>query len=771
MEPSSADLSFEVDSQLLGELGERLVSKNYIALSELIKNSYDADANNIKIIFQNVKTKFGKIIIQDDGSGMNFNELKMFWMKVATPNKRIEPFSKLYGRRKTGEKGIGRFACRKLARKLTMTSIGINNNNEKEKSTIYFDWERYKTGIDLKDIKNRCEITPTDESTGLTLVLENLTEKWNQREFDILRRYIIALAIPKGIKRDGYSEDTGFQIEFNAPEFRYGEGLISEQFYKAGWGLLEGKIENNRIILELNAKDIGLNKYVISEDYDFINGIFFKIAIIPYYPKEYWMDPNTLTKKSVKDLEDDVGIKIYMNGFRVYPYGDYDDDWLGIDKDTARRKQPVDEIFKEVAEQLAGVNIDRAFLYHPSVRNLFGQINIEGDALNYFDVKVNREGFINNQAFEELKKAIRLSLEWVTLHYASFKYQFDKNKMKEKERELRKEIKAMKEEKNRMDNKYIKDEQATIDAPVEIFKDKDRDLSYDAIDLLEEEAIKNIEILPPKEKDKTVRRIKFAKDYLKSKIQFSDTEIDHLRTIASTGALMFTYTHEIRDIIHQLYKSSETIIRISKDIDENNKKVLETIARDMSDSRDRFLQQLQLFGLLKIDTDKEKLFVFKAIEKILDGFNYLIKKFGININDEKIDDSLIVGPIYRAEIYSIIINLLSNAIKASIAGHGRNIKIELFKDGEIKVFRIENEGIKLDQNDWENVFLPFKSDPNEQLYSKLEKRINDEDINILGQGSGLGLSIVKSLVIKNNGQIQFVTPSEGYNTCVEVLFQ
>lgn len=113
-------LEFSVDSQLLGELGERLVTRNYIALAELIKNAYDADSTKITVRFLNAKTggRTGEIQIIDNGNGMLFQEVRDYWMRIATTSKVREPISPKYGRRKTGNKGVGRFACRRLAKKL-----------------------------------------------------------------------------------------------------------------------------------------------------------------------------------------------------------------------------------------------------------------------------------------------------------------------------------------------------------------------------------------------------------------------------------------------------------------------------------------------------------------------------------------------------------------------------------------------------------------------------------------------------------------------------
>ena len=82
---SENTIYFDVDSQLLGELGERLVARNYIALSELIKNSFDADATKVMVTFENVMDDYynGRIIVEDNGTGMTFDDVQRYWMKVS----------------------------------------------------------------------------------------------------------------------------------------------------------------------------------------------------------------------------------------------------------------------------------------------------------------------------------------------------------------------------------------------------------------------------------------------------------------------------------------------------------------------------------------------------------------------------------------------------------------------------------------------------------------------------------------------------------------
>ena len=129
-------LPFTIDAELLRELGERLVGKPHVALAELVKNSYDADATEVTIKFS---PNEDSIEIVDNGHGMTFDEFKNFWMRIGTTHKR-EKQSKKLGRLMTGSKGVGRLAVQFLANKLTILTIPADKNHKWLKAQI--NWNK-----------------------------------------------------------------------------------------------------------------------------------------------------------------------------------------------------------------------------------------------------------------------------------------------------------------------------------------------------------------------------------------------------------------------------------------------------------------------------------------------------------------------------------------------------------------------------------------------------------------------------------------------------
>jgi len=125
-------------ARLLTMLGEQLIKNERIALIEIIKNSYDADADWVKIIFKSFDNDYGskedsKIIIKDNGFGMTKSIIEKHWLNPATPIKKLQKKLKdktPKGRIMQGEKGIGRFALLKLGRKVDIITKTKETNNE-----------------------------------------------------------------------------------------------------------------------------------------------------------------------------------------------------------------------------------------------------------------------------------------------------------------------------------------------------------------------------------------------------------------------------------------------------------------------------------------------------------------------------------------------------------------------------------------------------------------------------------------------------------------
>ena len=148
-------VGFSVDAGLIQRLGYELVGRAETAVSELIKNSYDADATNVDVNFINTDEIHGTLIIMDNGSGMSQKQLIDGFMRISSTDKIHNPISKKYNRTKAGRKGIGRFATQRLGTKLTI----ITQTKEEDTAIkVSIDWDRYVVDQDISDITFPLEI-------------------------------------------------------------------------------------------------------------------------------------------------------------------------------------------------------------------------------------------------------------------------------------------------------------------------------------------------------------------------------------------------------------------------------------------------------------------------------------------------------------------------------------------------------------------------------------------------------------------------------------
>ena len=147
------EVSIRVNARHIGQLGRELVTDYVTALTELVKNSYDADSEAVEVSFENMLSGQGRIIIADTGSGFTADDIEKKWAVIGTNSKVKKPFSEKYNRRCAGKKGIGRYSVERLAEHCTLYSF-----TEKEAPVKYYtNWNMYE-GIDLNELRQRVEV-------------------------------------------------------------------------------------------------------------------------------------------------------------------------------------------------------------------------------------------------------------------------------------------------------------------------------------------------------------------------------------------------------------------------------------------------------------------------------------------------------------------------------------------------------------------------------------------------------------------------------------
>jgi len=118
----SARVPFQLHPRVFAALGSDLVTNDFVAITELVKNSYDAFADHVDVRFRTDETLGNSIEIQDNGLGMDREAVETVWCVVATPYRVENPVSRKGSktRRTAGEKGLGRLSMARLGSGLEM---------------------------------------------------------------------------------------------------------------------------------------------------------------------------------------------------------------------------------------------------------------------------------------------------------------------------------------------------------------------------------------------------------------------------------------------------------------------------------------------------------------------------------------------------------------------------------------------------------------------------------------------------------------------------
>lgn len=766
----TGQLSFSVDSGLLFELGEQLVAKPSIALAELIKNSYDADATRVKVRFANVGVPGGTITIADDGHGMTFEEIEHGWMRIASSSKKAFMSSRRYKRPLTGAKGIGRFATRRLGAVLNLRSVVQLPNNRREAIFVSFDWSAFVSGAEISDIPVRYKRIPVSSEcpTGVTLKILRAHDSWKNEDIENLKKDIVGLVSPFPIRPslDNQDRDPGFNIvlEVDGEEFDPTVGSnLSQDFLEAAWGKLSAQIDEHGVatyrlqFLRANYSDTEIRDD--TEIYPNLINTNLTLYFHQYEQKEAYAGLSFSVVDARRLGREYGGVRIFLDNFRIYPYGEPSDDWLRLADTRSRNVDmaniiPMSEVIRSFGEAA-----ERPYLDIPGNNQLFGYVTLSqsihadanrpiGERLN---VKASREGFVENQVFEQLRRFVQRGVYWLTMQYSSVRQGLQKQgvtppKTTDKIAETRRDL---------------EDLPSRIAEVVAEVASEPRQPS-----LLRDEVQLRLE------RERTVQKITEAVTPVVNPIRQNLEMVERghiaeqeelisviamLRLLASAGASLLVMEHQFNPVL-----------RAVSGIKADAKRLREQIPDLVVVRYDRLILQIEeweqlvtaivspLVSLLNpaYRERRRRWVTFEIVEEIRRALQHYMNEHHIDF-ENTVPATLRTPPIYRAELYSILLNLLTNALKAVHGYPDRRIRIEAYRtqdDGF--VLRMSNTGKKAPQDKWEEYFRPFVTDS-----------IPDSG---LGVGTGLGLSVVRDTVSEYSGTARFVQAHSPWQTCVQI---
>jgi signal transduction histidine kinase len=401
----SEKLVFRVRPRLLTLLGDQLIKDANLAVFELVKNAYDADATVCAVTLEHPTDQSkARIIVEDDGVGMDEDTLRNVWMMIATDfralQRKEDKRTRKFNRFPLGEKGLGRLSAHKLGRSIRL----ITRRRGGDELVLDFDWDKIESAEDLESAGIELEVrdpeTFTSNGHGTCFEITRLRETWNRGQARRLHRAVnslcspfkgpedfeVMLSIPEHAEwlenlfsadkanscalyhvRGSFEATTGrFDYTFTPPP-----GYSKQLTKRTEKGLkvaLEKREDKKAQPLDLSGHDIGTVSF------------------------EFWLfdrDPAVLRDvtddvKGLKDyLDENGGIRIYRDGIRVYDFGEPGNDWLNLD--------------------IRRVNTPTA---RTSNNQILGALRLDATESGDLREKTNREGFIENQAFEDFRTAV-----------------------------------------------------------------------------------------------------------------------------------------------------------------------------------------------------------------------------------------------------------------------------------------------------------------------------------------------------------------------------
>ncbi|MFA8300549.1 MAG: ATP-binding protein [Hyphomicrobiales bacterium] len=717
---------FSVDAGIINRLGKELVGRHETAVSELVKNSYDADATEVQLFFENAWQKGGTLIIEDNGNGMTREQLINGFMRLSSSDKIHNPISPKYQRVRAGKKGIGRFATQRLGEKLTIITQTENSENAIK---VVIDWNAFETDKDLVSVANNIELVSKQKDAGTFLIIEKLREGWSDAMIKRVYRYTSDLLqpFPLSKKTKDYENDKidpGFNSSYYRKEKNETIKIIDEEeaFFQHALAEIEGyvmddgqgcwSLKSEKLDFPEEVFSIGKDKDILDSKYNYLRNIHFKCYYFIY--DSSLVPPRTLSL--IKDVGNEKGgIRIYRNGFRVLPYGEKLNDWLGLDESSAQR----------------------VFLFPHRNINFFGFVELTDSQGELFEETSSREGLFDNPAFREMVDFVRDSI--ITALFKITELRGKKGKTAQKDW-------------SKKDKTPTEKVDSAIDRMKEVFEentsedgeDKSQEKSYER-----REKFQNVykELVEGREEEKQEK-----KDLI--------DELNMMRILAGLGLVIGEFVHEIKNYFPGINAETNFLRKALKDYKEGIKRVdnLENNVKSLSTYSSYFDEAISRNVLREL----EPIELRDVVNRFEDVIQYNIERAKINFEKPVFKGfDLYTVPMHPSEWASILFNFFTNSKKAI-----RRAKVQG------KVF------IRCGREE-QNVFLEF-SDNGDGIPKEREEDIFNafyttssaagrtaSEIDAL-TGTGLGLKIVNDIIESYNGSVYVTTPEEGYTTTIRV---
>ena len=321
---NSETVYFKVSSSVKKIVGRELITDKNVAIFELVKNSYDAMAKNVKVHISDTK-----IVIEDDGSGMSKDDLLNKWLFLGYSEK--ERSKNEDGRSYVGSKGIGRFACDRLGR---ITKIITKKNNELNEHILDINWDKFensnkeyfqKIPVEFYEKESNCK------SAYTKIIIEKLRDEWKQEEVENLDRLFYKLIDPFESR---YS--INIYLKFNDGDYIKVENNLVNALQHVTVSI---KVSfDDYITMELIDRGTKIYHLEHLENNTLLRNIKMQVTYLNRSAKIRF------TRNMGIPCVEYGNVLVYKNGFRIYPIGDPGFDYFGLEY---RKKGNIVEIYNE----------------------------------------------------------------------------------------------------------------------------------------------------------------------------------------------------------------------------------------------------------------------------------------------------------------------------------------------------------------------------------------------------------------------------------------
>ena len=374
--------TFRVSTDILRRLGEELMTSFDQGIVELVKNSYDADALKCTVELLDTEKLGGTVVITDNGDGLSLDDILDGWLVLGRSRK--NPRSRTRRNRlPAGNKGLGRIGALRMGDEVVL--ISRPRSDPGSEFSIRIRWSDFESSDVVEDVEFDIERSDTQAGPGTRVEIRRLRTGVSEREVLRLARELILLSDPFG-------DPSGFVSELIAPEFAKLEDLVRKAYFEDCElklvACLDGRGRASAEVFDrMNRLRWSVNKDDLDDCYRAPSARF-ELWVFLLQGSSFVGRSGSVSEVRPW-LQEVGGVHLYHRGLRVRPYGDEGHDWLDMNLSRARDPE-----------------------LRPSTNTSVGRVTVidEGEDLLQ---KTDRSGFIENEAFRELRRFAIEVLEWM----------------------------------------------------------------------------------------------------------------------------------------------------------------------------------------------------------------------------------------------------------------------------------------------------------------------------------------------------------------------